>query len=274
MGQWLSFCQRLTVSLESVRELFGTEAARRELSVGAGGDVTYHIDVFAEDILLRAFETWHRHTGEGLTVLSEEAGEIVHGDGGTLVIVDPIDGSANAKRGLPLYATTFAVARGTAMDDLLCGYTINHATGEVFFAERAAKNAPINTLYNWRPHRLPADLPPDQLDMLGMEMPDHFEELARYAGLLGAFQRTRLIGAMALDLAYIATGGLDAFCHPKPSRCIDFAGAALFLQGAGGIVCAPDGSPLEVDLSTLDRGPRVVACRTEAIRDRVVALLG
>ena len=273
MGDWLTFFRELTTALEPVAGLFGQAEGRAELGVGAGGDMTCKIDRFAEGIILRALEDRHHHTGEGYSVLSEEEGSLCFGHGDLLVLVDPVDGSINAKRGVPFYAATLAVAAGDRYEDLLVGYTVNFATGETFFAQRPSPGGDIETFHNFKPFHPPQDLPPDSLELLAMEMPDHFEELAQHQPLLRAFHRTRLLGAMALDLCYVGAGALDAFFHPKPSRPIDFAGASLFVTGAGGVVCAPGGGPVQADLASLGRGPKLMAFRTPQIRDRELGLM-
>ena len=49
-----------------------------------------------------------RFRGQDVRIVSEEAGVI--GDGRFTVVVDPIDGSLNAKRGIPFFSISLAVA--------------------------------------------------------------------------------------------------------------------------------------------------------------------
>ena len=75
--------------------------------------------------------------GEGFTVVSEEVGERCYGGGGRWrVVIDPVDGSLNAKRGLPLYALSVAVADGPAMADVALGYVYDLGNGEEWIARR------------------------------------------------------------------------------------------------------------------------------------------
>ena len=53
-----------------------------------------------------------RAEGYRFVAFSEERGEIDFGDPGVRVIIDPIDGSLNAKRGIPHHALSVAVADG------------------------------------------------------------------------------------------------------------------------------------------------------------------
>ena len=88
----------------------------REPVVGAGlgGDDTTAIDRAAEEVILARF------CDLDVTIVSEEAGRF--GDGETVVVIDPIDGSLNAKRGIPYFALSIAVAEGERMDDVHFGY--------------------------------------------------------------------------------------------------------------------------------------------------------
>src|SRR5947199_10875029 len=107
----------------------------REPVVGAGkgGDDTVAIDAAAEDAIVRRLEA----IGADFTLISEELGERAFGSGGpTHVIVDPIDGSLNAKRGIPFFALSLAVAGGATMDDIHFGYVYDFGTGEEWTAER------------------------------------------------------------------------------------------------------------------------------------------
>src|ERR1700710_303425 len=67
---------------------------------GEGGDRTLEIDAAAEELVFAELAALH-DAGARFTAVSEERGTVDFGGGGTIVVVDPIDGSLNAKRGLP-----------------------------------------------------------------------------------------------------------------------------------------------------------------------------
>ena len=76
------------------------EARSRVVGEGEGGDETTAIDEAAEQVVVERF----RSTGEGLCIVSEELGELELRGGGFHVVIDPIDGSLNAKRGIPFFS--------------------------------------------------------------------------------------------------------------------------------------------------------------------------
>jgi len=84
--------------------------ADREPVVGAGegGDETTAIDEAAERAVLARFRDI-----EDVTVVSEEVGIV--GGGRTYLVIDPIDGSLNAKRGIGFFSLSIAVASGSTM---------------------------------------------------------------------------------------------------------------------------------------------------------------
>src|SRR5215217_7234756 len=85
----------------------------------------------------RVTETGERgDAGARFTVVSEERGTVDYGGNGTLVVVDPIDGSMNAKRGISHHALSIAVAEGDTMADVVFGYVYDLGPGEEWVARR------------------------------------------------------------------------------------------------------------------------------------------
>src|SRR4051795_8305600 len=120
---WLGACRRAAEGLRAVLEEHPTSAERvvETGDTGGGGDRTLVIDALAEDRVFAELELLH-DDGARFTAISEERGVVDFGDGGVLVVVDPIDGSLNAKRGLPHHALSVAVADGPTMADVVFGF--------------------------------------------------------------------------------------------------------------------------------------------------------
>src|SRR4051812_47853513 len=112
-ADWVGACRRATVALRTILAERPTTAERaREVgSVGAGGDATLEIDAAAEAAVFAELDALHA-AGARFTAVSEERGTVSFGDPDVLVVIDPIDGSVNAKRGLPHHAISIAVADG------------------------------------------------------------------------------------------------------------------------------------------------------------------
>ncbi|HLQ60816.1 MAG TPA: inositol monophosphatase family protein, partial [Candidatus Acidoferrales bacterium] len=141
----------------------GTEAGRREISTGAGGDRTVELDRLAEEAALQVFERLHRQ-GARFSLLSEELGKRDFGAPLPLVLMDPVDGSVNAKQGIPLYAAMLSLCDGPSVGDVSAGHVLNLVSGECWQAERGGGA--------WRDGRPITVLPParaGRIDVLGLE---------------------------------------------------------------------------------------------------------
>jgi myo-inositol-1(or 4)-monophosphatase len=130
--------------------------AEREPVVGAGegGDETTAIDQAAEDVIVERFRS------TGATIVSEEVGVLAGSD--TVVVIDPIDGSLNAKRGIPFFSLSIAVADGGTMDHVHVGFVHDFGAGEEWLARRG-EGAWLNGV------QLGVVRPKDEVEILSFE---------------------------------------------------------------------------------------------------------
>src|SRR5919199_4875547 len=134
---WLGACRR---AAQGLRDVLHTHPTSRERVVetgerGEGGDRTLIIDAAAEEAGFSELARLHE-AGARFTAVSEERGYLDFGDSDVLVVVDPIDGSMNAKRGLTHHALSIAVADGPTMADVAFGYVYDLGPGEEWRAVR------------------------------------------------------------------------------------------------------------------------------------------
>src|SRR5262245_1602215 len=134
---WLGACRR---SAEAIRKMLEDRPtiAERVLETGTrgeGGDRTLLIDEAAEDVVFAELEALHG-AGARFCALSEERGLVDFGDDRVRVVIDPIDGSVNAKRGLPHHALSVAVAHGETMADVVFGFVQDFGPAEEWVAWR------------------------------------------------------------------------------------------------------------------------------------------
>jgi myo-inositol-1(or 4)-monophosphatase len=268
--RWLAICRAMRDAVAAA--VIDVPRARRadELGRGAGGDLTVAVDQAAEDAAL-AVLAGVAGEGEGFTVVSEEAGERTYGGGGRWrLVIDPIDGSLNAKRGLPLYALSVAVADGATMADVALGYVYDLGNGEEWVAHRGG-GASVNGV------ALGGARPRARLQLVALEAtrPEHLAPAA--AALPGEVERVRVLGSLALALCHLADGRVDAVASLRPNgaRSIDIAAAQLVLREAGAAVALPDApGPFSAAPLDLVGRSRVVAARDEQCVARVATLLG
>ena len=155
MTDWLAVCRSAVDDVHGVLEALPTRVEREPVvGAGLGGDDTTAIDRAAEDAILARFRDLD------VTIVSEEVGRL--GAGATVVVVDPIDGSINAKRGIPFFSISIAVAEGETMDDVFLGFVHDFGTGEEWVGRRGE-----GAWLNGEP--LGALLPKETIDLLFFE---------------------------------------------------------------------------------------------------------
>jgi myo-inositol-1(or 4)-monophosphatase len=247
-ADWLGASRR---AAEAVRELLlerpARERARETGGRGDGGDRTLVIDAHAEAAVFAELERLHR-AGARFTALSEERGRVDFGGDGVLVIVDPIDGSTNAKRGLPHHSLSIAVADGPTMADVAFGFVYDYGPEEEWAARRGEgawlDGVRLDPTAGERRGR------DGRLELLGVESAD--PRWLRDAGdeLADAARRLRALGTMAVTLCQVAAARLDGMVTLRRCRAVDVAAGQLIVREAGGRVaftaCAdPLGAPLD-----------------------------
>jgi fructose-1,6-bisphosphatase/inositol monophosphatase family enzyme len=188
----------------------------------------------------------------GLGVLSEESGRH-HPDRAVTAVLDPLDGSSNAARGLPWYATSICAVDE---DGPLAAVVVNQVSGARYEALRGGGARRDGT-----------PLRPSAVEDLG-------EAMVGLSGLpptwLG-WRQFRALGAVALDLCAVAEGRLDGYldCSPSAHGPWDYLGGLLICQEAGAVVADAAGR----DLVVLEHGARrtPVAAGTPGLLDQALA---
>jgi myo-inositol-1(or 4)-monophosphatase len=227
------------------RELFSEQrgiAARTVYDgVGEGGDRTLAIDRRSEDIVFAELERLH---GEGyeFTATSEERGEVLFGEphSGAAVIIDPLDGSLNARRMLPSFSLSVAVASGPTMADVEVGYVYDFGSSEEFFARRDE-----GAIVDGEPMR--AEGPGFGLEVVGIEGGKPERMIPVLHALQGRAYRMRSVGSIAISLCYVGGGRFDAMVTGRAARSVDAAAGQLIAREAGAQVVFA-GSGLDVSL--------------------------
>jgi myo-inositol-1(or 4)-monophosphatase len=263
--EWLGVCRRATAAVREALDATATTAGRAvESGRGEGGDRTLVIDRDAEAAIFAELDALHAQ-GARFHAVSEERGEVDYGDPGVRVVIDPIDGSLNAKRLLPAYAFSFAVADGETMGDVSFGYVYDFGTSEEWVATRGngarLNGAPLDPTLR---ERRSGD---GRLEILGIESADP-RWVAEVADDLVPFaHRIRAMGSIAITLCQVAAGRMDAMASLKRARAVDAAAGQLIVREAGGTA-----RPLDMPLDTKPRAP-VVAARSETTADQLAQIL-
>jgi fructose-1,6-bisphosphatase/inositol monophosphatase family enzyme len=210
----------------------------------------YKLDLAADEAALDVLHA------AGLGTLSEESGRH-HPERPVTAVLDPVDGSTNAHRGLPWYATSICVLDGAGP---LAAVVVNLASGARFWAVRGGgafgDDGPLR----------PSGATRVEGSIVGLSgLP---------SAPLGSWQ-TRALGACALDLCAVASGSLDAYAdltRPAAHGPWDYLGGLLVCREAGAPVVDPGGADLVVVEHQARRSP--LAAATPELLGQLARLIG
>jgi myo-inositol-1(or 4)-monophosphatase len=259
---WLAACRRIVAEL---RVMLAAHPSTRERAVvvgrGEGGDRTLVIDQAAEELIFAELGRLHA-AGASFTAISEERGEVDFGGGAVRVVIDPIDGSMNAKRGLSPYAVSIAVADGLTMADVFFAFVCDLGSGEVWTASRGGgawlDGARLTVGDAERRSR------DGRLELVAIESA-HPARIAKSGRELSRVaHRLRMFGSIAFALCQLAAGRVDGMATLWRCRSVDVAAAQLIVRESGGLVAfTAYEDPLGAPLDLVSHSP-VVAARTAA----------
>lgn len=204
------------------------------------GSARHHSDLVADRAALEVLGR------AGVGILSEESG-LHHADRPVVVALDPLDGSTNADRGIPWFATSLCALDA---EGPMAAVVLDLARGARFDALRGhgarLDGAPI------RPSGC-------------TRLAEALVGLSGHPGAMLGWQQYRALGAIALDLCAVACGVLDAYidCSSSAHGPWDYLGGALVCTEAGALVVDAQDRPLTV----IDHGVRrtPVAAATPAL---------
>ena len=264
MTPWLETCRLCVADIRAVLQQLPTRAEREPvLRRGEGGDDTTAIDQAAEDAVVERLAALE----ENFVLVSEELGTRRFGSGGPwTVVVDPIDGSVNAKRGIPFFSFSLAVAEGGSMGDVTFGYVYDFGTGEEWTAERGAgaflDGAPLG-----------AQRPKETIEILSFEGTTTRAIADRIAAVIDVAGRVRVMGSLALSLCHLAAGRVDGVVCLKAARSVDIAAAQLLVRECGLAIDLFEDPPFDAAPLDLGMRSRLAAAGSLELVDRLAAAL-
>ncbi len=258
-ADWMEICRRIVAAQSRLFEQTPGREERTEYEgVGEGGDRSLVIDRRCEDVVFAELEQL-AETGASFVAISEERGEVAFGAGGPArVVIDPIDGSLNARRTLPSHSLSIAVASGPSMADVEFGYVFDFGAGEEFAAARG-EGAALDD------RRVEVAADGEKLELLGVESAAPGRMLPLAEALDGRVFRLRVIGSIAITACYVAAGRLDGMLSLRPCRSVDIAAAQLIAREAGGFVAFGDLELSEADLGLDARYPIAAAAGRQGL---------
>lgn len=194
------------------------------------GDFVTDADLKTEQILLDTLQYYYPKS----TYISEEKGKIDGND--EIIVIDPIDGTTNFIHGIPLIGIVVSKIVDNEITD---GVIFNPITNEFFWASKG-KGAWCN---NKRLRVSKRDILADSV--IGIGIPhanrtykNYLNEIEQITTKCSGLRR---MGSAAIDLAYVASGKLDAFWE-RNLNLWDVSSGVLLVREAGGKVTEPSGN--------------------------------
>ncbi len=250
---------------ENVKDLAGTSDAAGDYGRGAGGDISRKIDIVAEKTVLDYFKKINFEC----VVLGEECGRVeLSSQPKGFVIMDAIDGSANAVRGIPFFCCSLAFATDDKISSITDGVVTDLTSGDMYWASKG-KGAFLNEN---KIHVIEKD---PIYRIVGINMSGASPELVqRLQHVFKSHNHTRHFGANALEMAMFARGLIDIFIDLRDKiRIQDMAAGYLLVKEAGGLILDANLQPLDSDLSYQTR-LSFIAAANQKILDDIMSQIG
>ncbi len=209
------------------------EVENLQVSMKGPADFVSAADRKAERVIFDALSK----ARPGYGFVMEESGIVEGKDPSHIWHIDPLDGTTNFLHGIPIFAVSLALERD---GQLVAGVVYNPASDDLFIAERGQ-----GAYHNNRRLRVAVRRDFDQA-LIGCGVPHlgkagaHPRFQAELADVMRVAANVRRLGAAAIDLAYVASGRLDAFWE-RGLRSWDVAAGAVLIREAGGFVTTIEG---------------------------------
>jgi len=245
-----------------VSKLAGREEAYESHGVGAGGDISRKIDIVAERAVM---DTIKEH-GVNCTIIAEEAGKVdlTNGKSTGYVIVDAVDGTTNALRGIPFYCCSIAFADENRLSAVKYGVVMDLFTGDVYSAS-SGRGAFVNgARMHVKAHGSEGSYYVVGMNVSGVK-PEKIEQLKP---IMSKSNHIRHLGSNALELCIFARGLMDVFIDIRGKiRVTDMAAAYLIVKESGGILISEDGKELDSVLDANTRLSFIAAANRRVLSD-------
>ncbi|MEM4541257.1 MAG: inositol monophosphatase family protein [Archaeoglobaceae archaeon] len=208
--------------------------------IGKSG-VTKLVDKVAENAALEVLKK------EKLRILSEECGYV--GEGDVFVALDPLDGTFNAVRGIPIYSVSLCFSDSEKFGDSFFGYVFNLCSCDEYYADSEAyKNE-------------------KEIKVGEKEKLEELNAIVYYPDRMLPFKRIRALGSAALETCFVAEGIFDCFIDLRGMlRIFDIAGGVYILEKAGGIAVDEKGNSLEKKKFEIAERVNVIATNKKLYR--------
>ncbi len=244
---------------QEVKNLVGTDEGALKISLGAGGDISRKIDLVAEEVVLKTI----RQSDFFPIVVGEECGLIYEknntNENNGFLIMDAVDGTTNATRGIPFFCCSLAYATEFKLSSVIDAVVLDLFTGDIFSASKNKGSYFNNKKIKVRNTNFNAVKSLEDLKSIDLVIGTNISGipsniLKELLSMLSCSNHIRHFGANALELCYFARGFMDAYIDIRGKiRSTDMAAGYLIAKEAGGKLYSIDGKELDSDLDVKTR---------------------
>ncbi len=235
--------------------IVGKKSAGETVGIGKDGTPTKKIDLVAEKAALEILRE------EDLKVVTEESGVV--GEGEVTVALDPIDGTFNATRGIPIFSISLCFLRGEKIGSSFFGYVMNLANGDEYYSLGGSSYKNGEKIRVSEKEDVECDV------------------VIYYPKKKYPFKRVRIYGCSSLEICYVAEGALDAFIDVRVSkidknvgylRSFDVAAALYIAKNSGAKISDPEGKSIDDKRVDMEERFRLVVAN-EKLHEKILRVL-
>lgn len=258
--------EALIATRDVVQESIKSGCGIKPKTIGAYGDRSYTFDLLAERTIISIITDKLKN----VAIISEELGVTGSGNPDYYVLIDPVDGSRNASRGIPIYSTTIVISKSNSSRDILASGVIDHVSGETYLGERSGHIV----VPGEKPKLSNVKSLKDSSLLLNMSS-IRDKRYRRWAEkILDNCSYSFFLSSTALEICYILTGRVDGYvCLGPYLRPFDFLAPVFLLKLAGGAsrIVTVNGTVNEIELSAGKQFGIIAASKQEVV-DEILSL--
>lgn len=247
-----------------IKDLLGTSEGASKISLGAGGDISRKIDIVAETAVINTIKS----NNISPVIIGEECGIVNLNNSSSsssssssnnnnkgFVIMDAVDGTTNAIRGIPFSCCSLAFANEFKLSSVTDAVVLDLFTGDIYSASKHKGSFFNNKKISVR----------NEKDFSSITSLEDFKSIDLLIGtnvsgvptnildeiskVISFSSHIRHFGANALELCYFARGFMDAYIDIRGKiRSTDMAAAYLIAKEAGGKLYSSNGQELDSEL--------------------------
>ena len=248
-----------------IKDLLGTSEGASKISLGAGGDISRKIDIVAETVVINTIKSNNISPviiGEecGIVNLNNSSSSSSNNNNKGFVIMDAVDGTTNAIRGIPFSCCSLAFANEFKLSSVTDAVVLDLFTGDIYSASKHKGSFFNNKKISVR----------NEEDFSSITSLEDFKSIDLLIGtnvsgvptnildeiskVISFSSHIRHFGANALELCYFARGFMDAYIDIRGKiRSTDMAAAYLIAKEAGGKLYSSNGQELDSELGLKNR---------------------